>query len=1168
MGLTVSQEDQVQHSKACRVITAGTSRVSTPRSSGVVGRDGDASSPTPRPLAPSAGPAQAQGGSASWSNGAVEDEDDWESPEDDSFESLSPVEEVVARFKAALPSYPPGYIRPGDATRLIAVVRHHGAAFGRKLRSKPIDCEPVGAELLEGATPVRAGYAVHDPEKREALRQEVEDQLLQGLAVWAPGNMWALPAFMVAKKSLNGVRKWRMVVNGQPLDLRTKSIGTEILDQKAVLARIGPARYRGAFDMLKGFYQVPLSVGSRELFGFMTPWGVLVPTRLPMGWKNSPAYLQLRLDEVFVHIEGLERWVDDFLVYGADFASYLVRLDRFLGRCVSRNVILKPTAQLCPPTVEFVGLQLRQDGWSRSPSTFGAVRSRPLETASDLAGLIGFFNFFSGTVPGLEVLIGPLREALLRVHRATGAATKVADRKVPLDAAHGWTPAHAAMVSSIWSRIDAGINMGFPDPKQRVMIITDASDRACAGVVFQVTQEEWAKAPHLRRGQVLHVYSHVFKGAEMNWTVTEKELVPLHYLVTKLDYLFLGRDIEAYTDHRNLVDMLSNPGILTKAQSARRVARRIMDMSGVRLTVTHIEGVLNVFCDYLSREGEREVDAAFFGAVRLLARQPGTDTTAAEAGRTRLTNHMVRGEDINEFGYPTLALVQEHMQVELNTLSASQAGYEPQADGLWYLDGDVFVPEALRAAFALAAHCGLGGHRGVAGTLHQLQGFSWPGREDQIRAEVGDCVHCMRGEEGVIQRPHGEVLHGQHVGEVMHWDYLEFPLDRWGRKYVLVGKDDVSQFVLAYVCDRADSETSVSKLRDFVCTHSIVPTWFTADQGRHFEGALEETLRGLGVQRKRHLVYTPQANGTVERVNRDLIGTVIALLSELGLSSRDWPTVLDLAVVAHNNAPSRQLMNLTPTQVFTGRDGIVAADLVRVSATAGLPRGLKPGELAALVGGVRKQFRATEERVVAHKALVRERQHNLRERRRNVHAVDFVVGDYVLVSATDGRPRETDKLSPRWQGPVQVVRKVSPLVFEVRYLGTGRREQVHAQRLRFYHGADLAITDGLLDMADLSLAGRFAIKDIVGIAKGEGQRPRVLLKVNWEGDDASDATWEPVIRLHQDAPALVEEYLDRAGHNAADRELVKTARASIARSVKARGDRDSVLGGTSKGGPR
>ncbi|ETV95907.1 hypothetical protein H310_10572 [Aphanomyces invadans] len=64
--------------------------------------------------------------------------------------------------------------------------------------------------------------------------------------------------------------------------------------------------------------------------------------------------------------------------------------------------------------------------------------------------------------------------------------------------------------------------------------------------------------------------------------------------------------------------------------------------------------------------------------------------------------------------------------------------------------------------------------------------------------------------------------------------------------------------------------------------------------------------------------YSPWANGTVEVVNRLVLLTLKALLSEMKLRANEWHLVLPLVQGALNHQPSDRFGGVAPVTAFTG----------------------------------------------------------------------------------------------------------------------------------------------------------------------------------------------------------------------------------------------------------
>ena len=152
--------------------------------------------------------------------------------------------------------------------------------------------------------------------------------------------------------------------------------------------------------------------------------------------------------------------------------------------------------------------------------------------------------------------------------------------------------------------------------------------------------------------------------------------------------------------------------------------------------------------------------------------------------------------------------------------------------------------------------------------------------------------------------------------------------------------------------------------------------------------------------------------------------------------------------------------------------------------------------------------------------------------RTGVQPVNFARGDFVLVRrAVD----HGHKLNYRWVGPRRVLAEISPLVFETEDMVTGQVERAHARRLLFYRpDLDGAKVDSrLLASAEHSTMVYQVALAIRAIRERDGE---IELNVEWDGlPDSVDMTWEPLERLHEDLPGMVEDFLHSSGQRALKR---------------------------------
>lgn len=63
---------------------------------------------------------------------------------------------------------------------------------------------------------------------------------------------------------------------------------------------MGSAKFVSKFDLLKGYWQVPLSKRARDIAAFITPSGLYSYTVMPFGLRNAPANFQWLMNKVVV----------------------------------------------------------------------------------------------------------------------------------------------------------------------------------------------------------------------------------------------------------------------------------------------------------------------------------------------------------------------------------------------------------------------------------------------------------------------------------------------------------------------------------------------------------------------------------------------------------------------------------------------------------------------------------------------------------------------------------------------------------------------------------------------------------------------------------------------------------------------------------------------------
>lgn len=879
-----------------------------------------------------------------------------------------------------------------------------------------------------------------------------------------------------------------------------------------------------SIDFVSGYWQLPLAEDSWTCCGVVTPNGVLVSKRVLPGLTNSGAHFQRSVEPCFAELRmNLKAWLDDFSLYGKEEEDLLNVLERFLSICAQKNLFLSARKSiLFTKEMTWCGRVITPDGYKMEPRRLEGLKDMAFpNTADELAEFVYCTRWMSVCIPDFARRIAPLVELLDKAYKKSGRRTKKSIKNIKLREL-SWGATHTKSFESLQESLRDAVRMSYVDPKKVICVFTDASDKFWAGIVTQTNLRDLSKPIEQQRHEPLAFLGAAFRGAQINWSTFEKESFAIFQTFERMDYMLETQNrIHVFTDHRNLLFVFA-PLALEPALGRHivsKVQRWALYLSRFSYAIEHVRGELNVCADMLTRwvRGNRNERSAPRVCSLLLE----------EAEQLMPRPKDLIWPDIETF-LDAQAAASEH----------PKGLAKDQDDGLWKRGNRIWVPAhdaELQLKVLVISHAGVAGHRGQDATLSILrESFWWPKMESSVNELVQGCLHCIATRTGgMIRRPLGSALHGSRPNEVIHMDYLYMGPSVTDATYLLVIKDDFSSFTWLWPTSSASSEAAADALSTWIGSFGSVE-WLISDQGSHFKSELLRTLTAdTHTQHHFTTAYSPWANGTVERVCREVLRTCRALLSEWQLAERDWPAVTECVQSVMNQAPLRRLgqrqgapsgVYRSPLEVFTGHKPV--RPLLRALPVAMYSTARSENEIHT------RQIMHTETLQKAMAEMHREvsglisksRRRRIEEhnRRTNVFAASFDVGDFVLLRrAVSGG----HKLSSVWTGPRRIVQCKSDLVFVVQNIMNAKLETVHARRLLKYR-ADMdgkPATKKLVQAAAHSTARYQVIKEICGIRE-EGNE--LAIQIEWDGlPDTADRTWEPLFQVNEDVPTMLEEFL-------------------------------------------
>lgn len=978
----------------------------------------------------------------------------------------------------------------------------------------PVAVPPMKINIQKDSTPVRFKVRRYPVEQAEFLKAFIAKLETMNFIYRNPESTWASAPLIIPKPSKE---RWRFTVDLRAVNKVTVPHIWPMPNIETELSRIGSHACYATIDLCHMYWQFPLDKDSQECQSFITPQGVYTPKRVLQGQRNAVTYCQSTMQSILRPIlESVLVWLDDLLMFAANEDALLNILEKFFRICRQYNVKLHALkCDLFLKVVKWCGRIISTDGVKYDPRKLNALLElREPKCAADLQQFLCAANWMRSCIPEYAKLTEPLHELLERAYKAANKRTKRAIRKLDLHDL-GWEVEHSNAFRNMKCAIEQAVTLSPPDPAKAFCVFTDASDNTWSGLLTQVSYTDLDLPFEEQHHSPLGFVSGSFHDASSRWSTPEKEASAIINTIKRFDYYLLRPEgFHLFTDHSNLVFMFHPERTLPHLSRAvyNKVWRWSMLLTTFTYTIVHISSEDNCWADLLSRWGASgtTVHQATQGKLSALMRAP------------------ISPDSDPDFTWPTLSDIYDAQTKAIQAGADVSSLLKRRSKLLVDKDDRVWIPENelhLQLRICIVGHCGKGGHRGKEATLAAISSeFTWSTIHDDVKEFCKNCLHCVSTLGGKrIPRLLGHSLHSDKPNEFIHFDFLSMTKGINDMAYVLIIKDDASQYTWLSPAASCTTEAALQSLLSWFAAFGVSRIW-QSDQGTHFKNTLMEKVnQSLHCHHNFTLPYTPQANGTVERVCRELLRCCRALLSEFRLPETRWPHILPIIQSVLNSTPSSTLNNLAPITVFTGLppDNPLRL-LVDFQETAPatldevrLQKVMRANELQSALQNMHKYV--SQRRTKSRDAAVQ--RHN---QKTNIQPVTFIIGDFVLIAKKkldDGR-----KLQVNWLGPYRIISIKSETVFECEDLITGKTFLTHATRMKPYADSQLNVTEELLKTIAHNQKHYNIVTKLMGL-RFNVESSTWEVQAKWRGFDDEEPTWEPLIIMHEDIPDMLREFL-------------------------------------------
>ena len=406
------------------------------------------------------------------------------------------------------------------------------------------------------------------PMKKELLDKEVQYMLKNDIIEESQSN-WSSPCILVPKHDGG----FRFCTDFRKVNDKTKSDSFPIPRIADCIDQIGNAKFVSTFDMLKGYWQVPLTQRAREISAFVTPSGLYQYKVMPFGMKNAPATFQRMVNKLVRDIDGCEGYIDDVVIFSDNWSDHIRQIKRFFQIMREAKLTINlMKSEFGKATVKYLGHIVGQGQVRPLDAKIQTIVKFPIPTSrKELARFLGMAGYYRNFCLNFSDIAAPL--------------TNLLSKRVKFV----WTDDCQLAFDKVKLLLQKSPVLKSPDYEKPFKLIIDSSDVGTGSVLVQEASDGL--------DHPVSYFSKKFLKYQKNYSVVEKETLGLVLALEHFD-VYLGSTpfkIKVYTDHNPLTFLK------TMKNKNQRLVRWSLALQEYNLEIQHIPGSENVVADALSR---------------------------------------------------------------------------------------------------------------------------------------------------------------------------------------------------------------------------------------------------------------------------------------------------------------------------------------------------------------------------------------------------------------------------------------------------------------------------------------------------------------------------------------------------------------------------------------
>lgn len=695
---------------------------------------------------------------------------------------------------------------------------------------------------------------------REAADKLIDEMVDSGIIqeVSEPSD-WLSPSFFIEK----GCRtKLRFISDFTGLNRHIKRNVHPFKSTSEILKELEcNSNYFCVMDALSGYYQIRLSARASQLTTFLIYRGKYRYLVAPQGLCASSDEFLRRSDQLVESIPGVHKLVDDILILGTTLDQLEQRIDKVLTRMREGNMTISKAKFKISQRVSFGGFLLTPNHVEADPDRIKALTALP--PPKDVSSLRGYL----GAMEQLNLFVPDLSHHLNENRKLLKGGTSFT-----------WTETHQKAYDKSKEILQSRLKLLFYDITKPTFLLSDASYH---GLGFALTQESKGSTKEDQKFDLVYCGSRTLKDAELNYSVSEVELLGIQFALKKCRHYVIGNpNLVVFTDHRPLLSVISKP--LCEVSSTR-LQRLRMKISNYSFEIEYRCGKKHYLADLLSRrpyffpEDESTMQRKNqICTISLITSIEGLeclsiDPVTPEEDLTKDPQMEALLHAANsDVRYQKLMHIFTSKE-DITTVTPDNPAYDYQK--IWeevskygplliYQDR-ILIPDSYRQTLLELLHAPCQGQDRTLALARSR--YYWPTMSHDIKTFCANCQSCAKFQPSQRQMPL-QLEYASRPLQILCSDI--FSSDN--KKYLVI-IDKFSKYPWIYELRSETSETLIKHFKSLFNTMGFYPQVLRTDEGRNYVShTFRSFLKEYGIILQTSAAHHHQANGESEQAVKKL----------------------------------------------------------------------------------------------------------------------------------------------------------------------------------------------------------------------------------------------------------------------------------------------------------